>query len=150
MILDRLDRAEAYYSLHPGIARAVEWVRNTDLASLSDGKHTIDGTRLFVVINRGPGKGRSGAVLEAHEKYIDLQLSLSGVDEIGWQAKRDCHEVTIPYSAEKDIAFYGDAVESWVAVPPGTFVIFFPEDAHAPMGGTGDLVKAVVKIAVEW
>jgi biofilm protein TabA len=37
-----------------------------------------------------------------------------------------------------------------VATPPGTFAIFFPEDAHAPMAGEGLIHKVVVKVAVDW
>jgi beta-galactosidase beta subunit len=36
---------------------------------------------------------------------------------------------------------------TWVAVPPGSFAIFFPHDAHAPLGGEGRVKKAVVKVA---
>jgi beta-galactosidase beta subunit len=35
-----------------------------------------------------------------------------------------------------------------VSVPRGSFAIFFPEDAHAPLAGRGALTKAIVKIAV--
>jgi beta-galactosidase beta subunit len=38
-----------------------------------------------------------------------------------------------------------------VAVPAGTFAIFFPEDGHAPLAGAKGLgvKKLVVKVAVE-
>jgi beta-galactosidase beta subunit len=31
---------------------------------------------------------------------------------------------------------------------PGSFAIFFPEDAHAPLSSTGRVHKIVVKVAV--
>jgi beta-galactosidase beta subunit len=34
-------------------------------------------------------------------------------------------------------------------MPPDSFTIFFPHDAHAPLAGRGLLQKAIVKIAVE-
>ncbi|MDE2118816.1 MAG: YhcH/YjgK/YiaL family protein, partial [Betaproteobacteria bacterium] len=49
---------------------------------------------------------------------------------------------------KKDIRFFHDAPASWIAVPPGTFCIFFPEDAHAPLVATGNIRKAIFKVAV--
>jgi biofilm protein TabA len=37
-----------------------------------------------------------------------------------------------------------------VTIPQGSFGIFYPEDAHAPMGSDGPLHKVVVKVAVDW
>jgi beta-galactosidase beta subunit len=33
-------------------------------------------------------------------------------------------------------------------VPAGSFAIFFPDDAHAPLATTGEAHKLVVKVAV--
>jgi hypothetical protein len=43
-------------------------------------------------------------------------------------------------------------VEAWITVPPGSFTIFFPDDAHAPMGAEigCEFLKAVMKVAVDW
>jgi YhcH/YjgK/YiaL family protein len=54
-----------------------------------------------------------------------------------------------PYDPQKDIAFFADRPDTWIHVPAGRFAIFFPEDAHAPLGGLGLLKKAVVKIALD-
>ena len=35
-----------------------------------------------------------------------------------------------------------------VDAPAGSFAVFFPADAHAPLAGDGDVRKAVVKVAV--
>jgi YhcH/YjgK/YiaL family protein len=53
------------------------------------------------------------------------------------------------YDADKDIGFFKDQPDSWTPVPPGSFVIFFPQDAHAPLVSSGELHKVVLKIAVE-
>jgi len=44
---------------------------------------------------------------------------------------------------------FADQPSTFVSVPPGSFTIFFPHDAHAPLAGPGRLKKAVVKVAVE-
>jgi biofilm protein TabA len=149
MILDRLANAQRYLSLHAGFPAALAFLGGP-LEHLPTGRQPIDGERLFVVMNREQGRGRAGAKLESHRKYIDIQLTLSGAEEIGWKPTGDCLPPEAPFSAERDIAFYPDRPESWFAVPPGSLAVFFPDDAHAPLGGTGPLVKAVVKVAVDW
>ncbi|HUY35022.1 MAG TPA: YhcH/YjgK/YiaL family protein [Pirellulales bacterium] len=149
MILDRLSNARRYLSLHAGFAAALEFLAQP-LDHLPSGRQPIDGERLFVVMNREQGRGRAGAKLESHRKYIDIQLTLGGAEEIGWKPSGDCSRAEAPFSDENDIAFYADPPESWFAVPPGFLAVFFPTDAHAPLGGTGALLKAVVKIAVDW
>ena len=36
--------------------------------------------------------------------------------------------------------------DNYVTVLPGEFVVFFPDDAHAPMIGTGVVHKVVIKV----
>ncbi len=44
--------------------------------------------------------------------------------------------------------FFGDQPLTWIVLPQHKFMIFYPEDAHAPLAATGENVKAVVKVAV--
>lgn len=150
MILDQLSAADKYSALHPGFAAAFEFLRTTKLADLSAGRHDIDGERMYVVINRAAGRGRAGAKFEVHRKYIDIQFGVSGTDEIAWRALPDCTQPTAPFDAGDDYGLFQDAAETWLVVHPGSFAIFFPQDVHAPLGGQGDLVKAVMKVAVDW
>ena len=148
MIFDHLDQSARYEKLHPLFAKAFAFLRTANLSNLKPGRNEIDGDNLFVMFDQKPGRGRSGARLESHRKYIDIQLTLSGPEEIGWKRTGLCTEVTEPFKPDGDIQFYGDAPPAWVAVPAKHFTIFWPEDAHAPLGGTGDLEKLIVKIAV--
>jgi YhcH/YjgK/YiaL family protein len=149
MIFSTLSQSDRYAALHPLFPRAFEYIRNTDLGALSPGCYHIVGDDLFVIIEHMPGRTRAEAQLECHRKYIDIQLVLEGVDEMGWKPLVDCHEPVDDYSAEKDIRFFRDVPDSWIATPPGTFCMFFPEDAHAPLVSTGSIRKAVFKIAVK-
>jgi YhcH/YjgK/YiaL family protein len=149
MIIDRLENADRYCDMHPGFAKAFAFLRRSDLAELPAERHEIDGDKLFCMISKGPGRPRSEAKLEAHRKYIDIQYVIAGDEEMGWKLTADCHIVDVPYDDVKDIMFFKDEPDSWNEVPPGSFVIFFPRDAHAPLVGDGQIHKAVLKIAVE-
>ena len=149
MILSSLSPSSRYAALHPLFPRAFDYIRNTDLRALAPGRHAIVGDDLFVIIERATGRTREVAQLECHRRYIDIQLVLDGVDEMGWKALADCFDPVGDYSMEKDIRFFRDAPALWIATPPGHFCIFFPEDVHAPLVSTGVIRKAVFKIAVQ-
>ena len=148
MIVETLDRCDRYRHLHPGFAAAFDFATSQDLGALAPGRYLIDGDRLFVSIDHTQGRGRAGARLESHRRYIDIQLTLDGDEEIGWRPLSQCRAPAAPHDDQRDIRFYDDPPDSWVAVPGGRFAIFFPDDAHAPLGGTGPLKKAIFKIAV--
>ena len=146
MILDTLTRSARYTTLHPLFAEAFEFLATTDLAALPKGRVALHGEQLFVLIDEPDGRGRAGARLEAHRRYIDIQLTVQGTEHIGWRPLEDCASADGPFAEDRDIVFFGDRPDTWLVVPAGHFVILFPEDAHAPLGGEGRVKKAVVKV----
>ena len=145
MILDHLDNWKRYAGLNPLFAKGFEFLRRKDLASLPAGRHEVDGDRLYVVVIRADGAGREKAALETHRKYIDIQFVVSGTDEMGWKPAALCTGGK-GFDAAKDVEMFADRPLSWATMPPGSFAVFFPSDAHAPGGGTGPLHKIVVKV----
>ncbi len=149
MILSALSQSPRYATLHPLFPRVFDYLRNTDLYALAPGRYPVVGEELFAIVEQVPGRTREMARLECHRRYIDIQLVLDGIDEMGWKPLADCHNPVSDYSVEKDIRFFHDAPASWIAVPPEHFCIFFPEDAHAPLVSDGHIRKVIFKIAVE-
>jgi YhcH/YjgK/YiaL family protein len=148
MILSSLSQSARYAALHPLFPRAFDYIRDTDLFNLAPGRYHILGEDLIAIVEHLPGKTREMAKLEAHRRYIDIQMVLDGAEEMGWKPLADCHNPVSEHSTERDIRFFHDAVVSWIAVPPEHFCIFFPEDAHAPLVGDGLIRKVIFKIAV--
>lgn len=148
MILDKLTNSEKYCSLHPNFNKAFAFLQREDLASLKEGTYEIDGKDVFAIVAKDQGRQKDEAELEIHDQYIDIQLVLSGIDEMGWKARSACNEITKPFESEGDIQFFADTPTAWVATPPEHFAIFFPTDAHLPLIAAGILHKVVVKIAV--
>jgi biofilm protein TabA len=150
MILDGLTNEEQLRKLHPGFGAAFQFLQGTNLNQLPEGRQEIDGPRLYALVVRGQGRGQKGAKLEVHRRYIDIQYSLTGHDVIGWKQLSACRNPVEDYNEIKDIQFFLDPSDSWVTVPQGSFGIFYPEDAHAPMASEGPIHKVVVKVAVDW
>ena len=148
MILDGLANYDRYAAAHPGLAAGFSYLRSERLDDLPDGRVAIEGDRLFAIVARAPGRGRSSSPLEAHDKYIDIQFAVNGVDEIGFKPRWQCQSIETPMNAERDIVFYRDEPDFWFIVKAGMFAVFFPQDAHAPLGGEGPTHKVVVKVAV--
>ena len=146
MILDSLTNSSIYECMHPLFKRAFSYLKSRDLESLELGKLVLDEKKLYLSTAEYEGKLPEDARLETHEKYIDIQVIIRGVETIGWRPAHDCKQIQSPYDPEKDICFYSDSCTSYVDVHPGEFAIFFPNDGHAPCIGQGNIKKLVVKI----
>ena len=148
MILDTLANAGRYAALHPLFSQAFDYMRNNDLKSLANGRHAIHGEQLFAIVERVQARELEVAQLECHRQYIDIQLVLAGVDTMGWLPLAQCLQPVSAFNTDYDIQFFKDATDTWVTTPAGSFCIFFPDDAHAPLVGTGNIHKIVFKLAV--
>jgi YhcH/YjgK/YiaL family protein len=148
MILDTVQNANRYLTLNPGFAAAFAFLARPDLAELPVGRYEIDGDKVYALVQRQGGRKPDAGKLEAHCKYIDIQVVLGGVDTMGWRPTPSCQGIAMPYNDEKDVMLFTDQPTVWTAVGPGEFTIFFPEDAHLPMISDGELYKVVLKVHV--
>lgn len=153
MILDRLEHACMYRPLSVEIARALDYLQQTDLAALADGRYELDGERLFAIVQRYRPKPVAEAMWEAHRRYVDVQYIVSGCERMGIAFLRSDLPVQQPYDPHKDIIFF-ETTGDLITVPAGSFTIFTPHDIHAPSlapaAGEPDapVCKVVVKCSV--
>lgn len=148
MIIDTIENAHRYHDVHPLFARAFDFIRH-DLPSAPDGKGDIaDG--LKSIISTAPGKTAEASLskFECHNRNIDIQYCISGVETIGWRPRSACVSPNGGFNEEKDVQFYHDAPHTFFQLQPGQFAVFFPEDVHAPMIGEGEIRKLVVKVSI--
>lgn len=150
MIIDTLSNPEKYNSIHPLFAKAFEYIKSQNLATIEDGKFEIDGDKLRAIISnkKGMSAAESIAKFECHDKHIDIQLCIKGKEQMGWKPRSDCKEQKGEYNAEKDVVFYNDAPDIYFQLTDNQFAVFFPEDVHAPMIGEGEIKKMVVKVKI--
>ncbi len=149
MILDTLNNSSKYDSVHPLFARAFEFIKQTDLANAPDGKSDIDeGLKAIFSNKTGVTAETSVAKFECHNKHIDIQLCIKGNETIGWKPREKCVVENGAYNPEKDVQLYHEQPDTYFQLTDRQFVIFFPEDVHAPMIGDSEIKKLVIKVKI--
>ena len=150
MILDSIDRLDAYASLHPRFKKAMECIAAADYHELQPGEINWDGDdiRAIVIHDQLINEKDSIDYFECHNTYIDIQIVYEGIERVGWKSRANCLLPRGEYNADKDVLFYEDAPALFFDLKPRHFTIYFPDDVHAPMIGEGPIKKMVVKIRV--
>jgi YhcH/YjgK/YiaL family protein len=153
MIHDSLVHAQRYTSLHPGFSPAFNWCAQSTHVNKPDGRYTILGADLFVIVESGPTIASSLKRFESHRRYIDIQVNLMGPEIMEWMP-RSALTVFEDFKPDNDICFYQQPLETptRLLVRPHEFAIFWPDDAHKPCCHPGDTVvsyrKLVFKVAL--
>jgi biofilm protein TabA len=149
MIIDTIKNAPKYFSLHPLIAKAFEYINATDLANAPDGKSDIsDGLKAIFSNKSGVTAEASVAKIECHNNNIDIQLCIKGIETIGWKPRGKCVIENGGYNSDKDVQLYNEQPDMYFQLTDGQFAIFFPGDVHAPMIGEGEIKKLVIKVKI--
>lgn len=148
MILDSLANRSAIFSLTPRLRRAIDYLRATDVSALSEGRHDIDGDRLFALVHRYRTRPPADCRWEAHRKYVDVQYVVAGVERMGILSIAHAREQEA-YDETRDVAFFEPGTD-YVTVAAGMYAIFSPDDVHSPSvaaGEPGAVTKIVLKVA---
>ena len=150
MISDRVE----HYNCYPygSVWKTAFGFLNTISPGAEEATYEIQGEDIYAIVSsyntKQPHK------FEAHRKYVDIQCLLDGQELIESTALNGL-TVDTPYDQEKDAAFYvkTDSGKIISHLIPGTFIVFFPHDAHMPGVSVDDspsfVKKVVVKIKAE-
>ncbi|HVY73726.1 MAG TPA: YhcH/YjgK/YiaL family protein [Puia sp.] len=147
--INPLEFEKQYHSNQQTWDKAFEFLNRKDLAGLAVGKYPIDGDKAYALISEYESKDLDKTQWESHRKYIDLQYVISGKEKIGVLPLAKA-VVTEAYDESKDIAHYSSDAGTYYVAEPGTFFLFFPQDAHRPGNRDGNSIhvrKMVIKIA---
>ena len=146
MVLDMLHNFGKYVALNPYFPLVEAFMREHLLEELAPGTYNIKGEDVVLKVEMAIGKSQSEAVLESHRQMIDIQIPLQQPETFGLSALTSLP--TVSYSSEKDISFYPEAAaQNYITCPLGAFMIFFPEDAHAPcIAPNASFKKAIFKV----
>ena len=149
MIIDRIENAALYFSIHPKFKLAFEHAIRMNAEGTPAGRYELDGESMYALVQEYNTKQKEEGKWEAHRRYIDLQYVVQGVEGMGYANIH--HLQQGEYMPEKDfLPLFGEG--SQVILKSGSFVLLFPEDAHMPsmsIGESAPAKKIVLKIAVE-
>jgi biofilm protein TabA len=153
MIIDSIQNRAFYRQLDTNVGHALEYLAATDFGNVPDGKYELDGQRMFAIVQRYQPKQVAQIVWESHRKYLDVQYMAAGAERMGCVTLSDRISITKDYDPERDIVFY-DAQGDLFTVSKGSFVVFAPQDVHAPglaidrPDNAGNILKVVVKVRI--
>ncbi|WP_374504780.1 YhcH/YjgK/YiaL family protein [Flavobacterium sp.] len=149
MILDTLDNYQLYSTINERIAKGFAFLHNTDLDTISSGRHDIEGDTIFALVQEYQTKPLAECKLESHKKYIDIQYVIRGEEFMGVTTKNN--QKILEQDEDKDYTFY-EGTTSLVRVSKGMFTIFFPDDLHQPCVQTesaAEVKKVVIKVLIQ-
>lgn len=143
MIFDSLKHIENYKGLG-NVYEALEFLAKTDFRDMELGKYELN-ENCYYIIQEYETKAKT--VAEAHEKYIDIQLLVSGNEVIG-VAPIECEKQLVEANPEKDIWKYSCKTQP-ICLSENEFMVLYPNDIHMPGATLGESVKCrkvVVKV----
>lgn len=168
MIYDHLDRIADYRNLGPRFGAAIDWLTTTDLEALSfypparAGQHKIQiqNEAVFALLNTYPPTASENVVWESHREYADIQVVVTGVEQMGIASLSDDSPIRGAYDAETDAAFYdlpgpdtASSKPAFLTFGPRMFAVYLPQDIHAPNlalpGHDASVRKVVVKVRLD-
>jgi YhcH/YjgK/YiaL family protein len=149
MIIDTLQNASKYYGVHPLFKQAFEYIAAQNIASIEIGKFDFaDGLKSINSTAQGKTAEASVAKFECHNQNIDIQVCVKGQETMGWKPRAKWVLPNGDYNHEKDVQLYFDQPDTFFNLTDHQFVVFFPEDVHAPMIGAGEITKMVIKVRI--
>ncbi len=106
--------------------------------------------KTFANVEEYSTKTLENCKLEAHKKYIDIQLLLDGVEELDYTAVAGL-KVSEQYDETRDIMFFEtpDKVLNKVVLEQGKFAFIPPAEAHQPQMAYKNQPSKVKKVVVK-
>lgn len=131
MIFDCIDNMCVYKGLPDPVVKGLNFLKQ-NLQDLQEGVYPVTSTA-FATVFSYKTKPFAESLFESHRKYIDIQMVLSGRETI-YFSDISILDVEQCYDEQKDCALYRNTTcDSFVVLREKLdFVIFFPEDGHAP------------------
>ncbi|MEA4965495.1 MAG: YhcH/YjgK/YiaL family protein [Oscillospiraceae bacterium] len=146
MILDTIDHLEQYRDWLPDVYRALQAMQTYTKDHYPGGRVELDGSDLFLLPCAYETHAPENASFEAHQQYLDVMYMVAGSEIIYVKPTRQLKRITKEYDPASDalLADY-EPDATLVRLDAGSFVVLFPQDAHAPACCAGQ-VRPVKKV----
>ena len=130
MIYDKIENLSVYFDENSKFSKVEPVLKEFLNAPFDSGKIEIDGDNMWCNVAKYNVEDNP-IKYEAHKEYADVQIMVDGEENIGWANFNEC-TVTEDFKEGCDIAFMDAPNGQLFALRKGYFMVFFPEDAHAP------------------
>ena len=149
MILSSNNAKSCTYNYPEAIQTALDWITQHDVAHMEPGIYEIYGHDLYMSIQDITTQPYDKCYPERHNKYLDIQYVVSGVERMGYVPYTG-DESVLGALEERDLFLYKELEnETFVDVLPDCYCIFFSNDIHRPgcaARESGKVRKVVAKI----
>lgn len=148
MIVDHISRWQSYIGITPYLKEAVEFALT--LTDKPVGRYEYDGLPagcVYAMVQEGETQPYAAGKVEAHRKYLDMQIMLTGGETV-YYADIDGLTECDPYKEDADIGFFEKAGQP-AEISAGMFYLVLPHDGHMPcreLNGPGTYRKIVLKV----
>lgn len=148
MIFDDIKNIKFYAEIDEKIA---EFISGLSVEIPAGRIYLSDDGLTYANVDEYTTKSHENCKLEAHKKYIDIQIMLDGVEELDY-TDVDGLEVSEAYDRARDVMFFArpERVLNKVVLSSGKFVLLYPHEAHQPQmaykNSSAQVKKVVVKI----
>ena len=132
---------------------AYEFLSKALREGCENGRYELSGGA-YVNVSTYKTAPREEKLFEAHRKFIDIQMVISGNELVCIESLEDMQsgKCVMEYSEKDDAELYVmNSLGKDVPFGEGDVLVFYPEDAHAPgimAGSPSEVHKAVVKLPV--
>lgn len=131
MIYDKIENLSVYFDENSKFAKVEPTLKEFLKAPFDSGKIEIDGDNMWCNVSKYDIADGTPIKYESHKEYADVQIMVDGEENIGWANFNECN-ITEDFKEGSDIAFMDAPNGQLFALRKGYFMVFFPEDAHAP------------------
>lgn len=117
---------------------------------MEEGYYEIDGEMIYARVMSYATSLRQDCRIEAHDRYIDIQSSLTGIEGIDIFSRNEL-DVLEEYNRDVDVAYYQETVDPlvWIHNRSGYFSMIFPEEAHRPQISVNQKCEIVKKFVIK-
>lgn len=149
MIYTEIENIRHYHGLGKYLDKAIVYLSSHPLDNVQAGHYEIDGDMVYMNVFDYETISEEGAFFEAHKKYADIHMTVTGEEIVGVS---DMSKVTVKtFDEEKDLFEVEGPVEYYIKLIPGKALITLPEDAHKvklAAGNPSAVKKAVIKVYI--
>jgi len=143
------DQQDAEFAVK--MSKVLYFLQNTDLSSLPVGQIVLEPEAIIAYVQEYTTQPASEIPFEAHEKFIDMQVVVSGQEIIAY-APQSRLKAKGKYNSTTDTIYFEEPEEfGTLPLYAGDFVVMNPTEGHKPrcmMAQACPVKKIVVKIHV--